>query len=237
MELWKQHLAAPDNHDATHKACQEFEKAHAGDPLLPVVRGLEEWHALRAGRTSEAMQMFEADLAAPAGSVNDGARRLAKGWLTRSDREKVAAALQSYYRKQIAYPKTLDLVLTLAKGTGEPAPPAQDRFGQPWSYQLVGFAKLPGITDQKYQLRSSLLGETSDLKTAVRLPYAAQIKATPLQVIAAPGNPEAVKFNLGGGSASMIGLGQVAGDLHLAFVGAHIVVVCDYTHWKIFPRP
>jgi hypothetical protein len=33
----------------------------------------------------------------------------------------------------------------------------------------------------------------------------------------------------------MIGAG--AGDLHLAFIGAKIIVVCDHTHWKIFPRP
>jgi len=236
MELWKKHMAAPDDHEAVVKACHEFEAAHAGDPLLPVVRGVEIWHALRVGTKVEARQMLEADLIAPAGSVNDGARRLAQGWLTRLDREQVAAALQGYYRKEIAYPKSLEQ-LTQLKLTADGMPPLHDRFGQPWSYQLTGFGRLPGFTDQKYALRSVTLGETSDFKTAVRMPYAAHIQAVPVQVMSAGGGPEAVKFNLGAGGASVISLGQAAGDLHLAFVGARIVVVCDYSHWKILPRP
>ena len=39
------------------------------------------------------------------------------------------------------------------------------------------------------------------------------------------------------GSAAVVGVGQSAGDLYLAFVGTSIVVACDDAHWKIFPRP
>ena len=77
QDLWKQHTATPDDHDALIKACGEFAQAHAGDPLLPVVRGLEEWHRLKAGQKAEWQQMLTADLALPAGALNDGARRLA----------------------------------------------------------------------------------------------------------------------------------------------------------------
>lgn len=235
LELWKQHMATPDDHEAVTKACRDFAAAHAGDPLLPVVRGFEEWHMLRAERQAEAFKMIEADLTAPAGPVNDGLRRLALGWMTRVDREQVLPALQAYYRKEAAYPKTLEQLAAHPKLKAEPQPPWRDRFGKPWDYQLTGFAKLKGFADQKYSLRSAMLGDLSDIKSAVRAPYASRIQAVPVQVIPA-GNALAVKFNLPG-SAAIVGVGQATGDLHVAFVGAKIVVVCDYTHWKIFPRP
>ena len=235
LELWKQHMATPDDHDVVIKACRDFSAAHAGDPLLPVVRGFEEWHTLRAGKQDEAFAMFEADLALPPSLVNDGARRIAFAWMTRKDRDKVAAALQVYYRKEVAYPKTLEQVAAHPKLKSAP-PPLNDRFGKPWNYALTGFEKLKGFADQKYSLRSAVLGDLSDLKSAEKLPYAERISAVPQQVIPAPGNLLAVKFNLGK-ITSVIGAGTAAGDLYLAFVGEKIIVVCDYTHWKIFPRP
>ena len=241
LELWKQHMAAPDDHETVIKACRDFSTAHAGDPLLPVVRGIEEWHTLRAGKHDEAFAMFEPDLALPPSPLNDGARRIAFAWITRKDREKVAAALQAYYRKEIAYPKTLEQVAAHPKLKSAP-PPLNDRFGKPWNYALTGFdkvkgfEKLKGFADQKYSLRSAVLGDLSDIKSAEKLPYAARISAVPQQVIPAPGNLLAVKFNLGK-TTSVIGAGTSAGDLHLAFVGTKIIVVCDYTHWKLFLRP
>ena len=230
LELWTQHIEAPNDHEAMLKACRDFAKAHPDDPLLPVVRGLEAWHQLRTDHRADALQIMAADLPAPPGPITDGARRIALGWITRVDRESVAAALQAYYRKQVAYPKSLELL------PPDPKRPANDRFGKPWNYKLTGFAKVPGFTDQKYSLQSGFLGDTSDFKAAVQLPYAARISATPAQVVAGPANLPAVKFNVAGG-APVIAVGQAAGDLYLAFVGARIVVVCDYTHWKIFSRP
>jgi hypothetical protein len=229
QDLWKQHMTAPDDHDALIKACGEFAGAHANDPLLPIVRGLEEWHRMKAGQKEEWEKMLTADLALPAGAVNDGARRLALAWLTRVDREQVAAALQEYYRKQVAYPKSLELVAA-AK------PPMNDRFGKPWVYRLTGFAKLPGFTDQKYSLQSAVLGEMSELKAAQQLPYASRIKAAPVQVVAGAGNAPAVKFNFGT-AAGVVNVGQSAGELFLAYSGTQIIVVCDLAHWKVFPHP
>lgn len=230
QELWKQHAATPDDHEAVIKACQGFAAAHAADPLVPMVRGLEAWHRLRSGRRGEALQIFAADLAAPAGPVTDGARRVAQGWMTRGDRDQAAAALQAYYRKKVAYPKSLDQLPLDGR------PPLNDRFGKPWNYKLTGFGKVPGFIDQKYSLQSAVLGDVSDFKAAMDLPYAARITAVPQQVLTLPGNTQAVKFNVAG-SAAVVGVGQASGDLFLAFVGAKIIVVCDYTHWKILPRP
>ncbi|MEI6277936.1 MAG: hypothetical protein WCQ16_00975 [Verrucomicrobiae bacterium] len=230
LALWKQHIGTPDNHEAAFKACRDFATTHPGDPLLPMVRGLEAWHLLRAGRRGEAMQIMAADLTAPPGPVTDGARRVAQGWMTRGDRDQAAAALQAYYRKNVAYPKTLEQL------PADGRPPLNDRFGKPWNYKLTGLAKVPGFDDQKYSLQSAVLGGLSDFKEALALPYAAGIAAVPQQVITAPGNNQVVKFNVAGTSV-LLGVGQSTDNLHLAFAGTKILLVCDATHWKILPRP
>lgn len=237
LELWQQHLASPDDHDAVIKACESFSIANPGDPLLPVVRGIEGWHHFRAGRTPDGLRMIEPYLSASPGPVTDSARVLTQGWLTRLDREKVATALQLYYRKEIAYPKTLEQLAKHPKIPADAQPPFNDRFGKPWTYRLIGFGKVAGFTDQKYSLQSAVLGDFSEFKAALQIPYASRIVATPAQVVAVPGSTVAAKFNLPGKSAAVVGLGQATGDLHLAFVGSQIIVVCDYTHWKVFPKP
>ena len=63
--LWKQQLATPDEHEALIKACHDYAAANAGDPFLPVARGFEEWHLLRANRRPEALQMMTAGSDAP----------------------------------------------------------------------------------------------------------------------------------------------------------------------------
>ena len=74
------------------------------------------------------------------------------------------------------------------------------------------------------------------MQSAASLAYASKITAVPQRVITMPNNTSAVSFNLGKSvSMSMVGPGQ--GDLHLAFIGAKFIVVCDHTHWKILPRP
>lgn len=236
LSLWQQHMSAPDDHEAAIKACRAFSAAHPNDPLLPVARGFEEWHTLRDGRRTEAFAMWEVDLSLPNSPLNECARRLANGWLTRADREKVVAALQAYYRKEIAYPKNLAEIAAHPKLKNEVKPPETDRFGKPWSYSLTGFEKVKGFGDQKYSLRSTVLGDLSETSAAEKLPYASRIVAVPQRVIAMPDTTIGVSFNIGK-TPSLSMLGPGAGDLHLAFVGAKIIVVCDHTHWKILPRP
>lgn len=238
LELWTQHLASLDDHEAVLKSCGSFIAANPVDPLIPVVQGIESWHEFRAGRTAEGVKLIEPYLNAPPGPVTDSARTLALGWMARMDRQKVAAALQLYYRKEVAYPKTLAQIASHPKIPPDARPPFNDRFGKPWVYQLVGFGKLAGFADQKYSLQSSTLGDLSDLKAALQVPYASRISAVPEEVIPAPGNTLAVKFKIPGkAGVAVVGVGQKSGDLHLAFVGSQIVVVCDYTHWKVLLRP
>ena len=112
VTLWTQHMTAGDDHEAVVAACRAFSATHASDPLLIVARGIEEWRTLRAGKREEAFAMYEADLTLPSTPMNECARRLAYGWMSRADREKVAAALQAYYRKEVAYPKDLVQITT-----------------------------------------------------------------------------------------------------------------------------
>lgn len=236
VALWKLHMSAADEHETVIKACRSFAASHAADPLLPVARGIETWRTLRAGNRNEALAMWEADLALPPSPMNDCARRVAAGWLSRADREKVVSALHAYYRKEVAYPKELAQIAAHPRLKINPPPPDTDRFGKPWSYLLTGFEKLKGFPDQKYTLRSMVLGDSSDLNAAEKLPYGSRIVAVPQRVIAMPDNTSAVGFQIGASSLLSL-LGPGSGDLHLAFIGTKIVVVCDHTHWKLLPRP
>lgn len=231
MALWKQHTETPDAHEAVIKACRTFESMHTGDPLVPVARGLQAWHLLRSGRQDEGVQILTSDLSLPPGPVTDGARRMAQAWMTRMDRDQVIAALQAYYRKNVAYPKTLEQLPV------EGRPPLMDRFGKPWNYKLTGLAKVPGFENQKYSLQSSTLGDLSDFKAAMALPYASQLVAVPQEVIAATGsNGQVVKFQVAGAPV-LLGVGHATGNLHLAFAGDKILAICDYSDWQVLPRP
>jgi hypothetical protein len=236
ISVWRQHLIAPDDHAVAIKACEAFVAAHPADPLVPVARGIEAWHKLRDGRRSEASAIWEADLSLPSSALNDCARRLAFGWMSRFDREKVVEALQAYYKKEVAYPKELSQISIHPGLKNGPKPPETDRFGKPWSYTLTGFEKTKGFKDQKYSLRSAVLGDLSELNAAEKLAYGSKIIAVPQRVVTLPNNTLGISFNVGSGVLlSMVGPG--AGDLHLAFVGNKFIVVCDHTHWKILPRP
>ena len=236
VALWKQHMTTTDEHESVITACRAFSASHPNDPLLVVARGIEAWRTLRTGRREEAFALYAADLALPPSPLNDSARRLASAWMTRADREAVEHALRTYYRREIAYPKELAQIASHQRLKNEPKPPETDRFGKPWIYQLTGLEKLKGLTDQRYSLRSAVLGELSDLKTAEALPYASRILAVPQRVLAMPDNTTAVSFKNGTNTA-LLPMGPGTGDLHLAFVGYKIIVVCDHTHWKLLPRP
>ncbi len=235
-KLWDEHLAKPTEHATTIAACQRFARTNPDDPLVPVVNGIEAWHHLKMGNREEAEKLLTPFLGAGTGSVMKGARQISKGWLSRFDRDKVTTALQAYYRKEVGYPEKLEEVTTLPKIPSSLHPPMKDRFGNTWKYELVGFEKLPGFANQRYKLQSPPLGETSDLKEALKTPYGKSIAAKPQQVW--DREPPLVKFaSAGKGAASAVSVGEYAGDVLLAFAGKEIVVVCNHSYWMVFPRP
>ncbi len=234
--LWKQHMTTQDDHEAVVATCRAFAGSHPDDPLAVVARGIEAWRCLRAGRREEAFALYTADLALPPSPVNDSARRLASAWMTRADMEKVEASLRSFYRREIAYPKDLAQIPSHPKFITENKFPETDRFGKPWVFALTGFEKLKGFPDQRYTLKSAVLGDLSGLKAAEALPYASRILAVPQRIVSMPDNTTAVSFKTGA-NTSLSRMGPGTGELHLAFVGYKIIVVCDHLHWKLLPRP
>jgi hypothetical protein len=236
VALWRQHMTTQDEHEAVIAACRTFTSSNPGDPLCVVARGIEAWRTLRTGRREEAFAIYAADLELPSSPLNDAARRLASAWMTRADRDKVEASLRTYYRKEIAYPRDLAQISSHPKFKNEPKPTATDRFGKPWIYHPAALEKLKGLSDQRYTLRSEVLGDLSDLKTAEALPYASRILAVPQRIVPMPDNTMAVSFK-NGTSTVLSTIGPGTGDLHLAFIGYKIIVVCDLTHWKLLPRP
>ena len=104
LELWTQHLASPDDHAGVVKSCTLYSR----QPRRPSYscRSRIRVMAWVSGRPhAEGVKLIEPDLVAPPGPVTDGARLVALGWMTRMDREKVAAALQLYIGRRSPYRK------------------------------------------------------------------------------------------------------------------------------------
>jgi hypothetical protein len=228
--VWDQHLATPNDHPAVISACRAFATANPDDPLLPVAHGILAWHLFQEQKTDEAIRLLQPYLEPKQGPVNDGARLVAQGWLTRTLRPQVMAALQAYYRKEVGYPESLAAIAAHPRIPAADHPPLNDLFGQPWDYRLVGFNKVPGFENQKYELQSPTLGASSDLTTALKVPYADGINLVPVQVW--DRNPPLVKFDTGA-----FPVGQNINGIHIAYAGRDLVIVCNHSYWKIYPRP
>jgi len=233
LELWKNHERDPSRHEDLVAQCRKFFEANPSDPLRDAAKSLEAWHLLAAGKDAEAWPIFESQ----AGSQS-AAARVAKGWLSRREMQKVAASLKLFYREEIGFPKELAEISTHPKIPAEAHPSPTDAFGTPWKYSLSGFENLPGFEsfgNQKYSLECVELGPLSDLKESLKLRYADQIKIKPVGIQPGPGGGTIVNFQAADSKGvMMMGEGQVAKGIQLAYVGQGILVVCDATHWKVF---
>ena len=234
LELWKNHERDPSRHEELIAQSRKFFEANPGDPLRDAAKSLEAWHLLVAGKDAEAWPIFESQAAQPGAA----AARVAKGWLSRREMQKVAASLKLFYREEIGFPKELAEISTHPKIPANYRPPATDAFGTPWKYSLSSFENLPGFEsfgNQKYSLECVELGPLSDLKESLKLRYADQIKIKPVGIQPGPGGGTIVNFQAADSKGvMMMGDGQVAKGIQLAYVGQGILVVCDATHWKVF---
>lgn len=236
LEIWKRHELLPDKHDDIVELCRKFAQDNPGDELLEAVRSMEAWHHLAAGRPAEAWAIYESQRSLDSTPVASAASRVAKGWLSRRDRERVVQALKAYYNQEIRYPGAISEIASNSKIPSDLHPPVTDAFGEPWAYSLSG--KIPGFEHQKYSLACSELGERSELSPSLTLPYAAHLTATPQAVIPGPGGESMIRFQDSKTNAvAMLSEGKSSQQFQLAHVGNRIVVVCDATHWKVFPKP
>ena len=250
-QLWKMQQATPGDHTALLAACQAFKQAHPEDPFVVLSETLGAWHLLKLGRTPEAVAMLEASAQRPVGPLTPGGRALASAWLTRVDRERVRHALQFYYRREIGYPKNLAELAAYEALPETLRFPPQDRWQRPWHYRLVGYRRLSGLQNQKYELQSARLGARSDLAQALAAPYAEQITLRPLGLsstapgrevvemerVPPPGAADAEEVSPRARQTAQVGVHTWTEDVLLVYVGQHIILVCDRSHWKVFPKP
>lgn len=212
--------------------CQEFKKAAPKDPLVVVVSGFEAWNYLKRGDSATAIKIFNSMLVErePATAVQRAADKMARGWLTRLDREQVVAALKRIYVLNIEFPASLEALKTLQ---GTPLPPLTDRWGKPWDYRLQSSIK--GMETQRYVLESSSLTTHSNLKKELALLYADGLQLTPVRLVA--GVKETVEFKTSDGQSAFRQLGSESSRITLAYLGANILVLSDGNHWSVTAKP
>jgi len=242
--LWQQHESSPSNHADVVAACRQFAKRNPSDSLLPVARGIEAWHLFKLGRVEEGKALLLPRPAGEGNTVQKGAGELARGWLTRLDIEQVKKCLQAYYRKEVAYPASVDDVATHPDIDKTLHPLTVDRWGARWRYRLVGFKGVPGFLDQRYEIACVKLGKTSDFREALELSYGDGIQIEPLRIAGDGAGPGSlVEFRKTGDGASterkvfVLGAGRSWKGISLAYIGDNIIVACDRTHWKVFAKP
>ena len=247
-KLWQLHMQQPDEHETVIDACKQFADDNALDAVAPVADGIRAWHLMKLKRRDEATAIMEKHLKRRSGNVNGGAVQLAQAWLSRMDFERIEAALKAYYRKEVAYPASLDLIAQHPQIPSELHPPLKDRWGTEWRYKLVGFKRLPGFENQKYDLSSLKLGRDTDVAEALAIPYADEIKINPGRIITTRANRKVLEYTLAKAASAtddtpaqatpakkkLISVGAQVGSLYLAYVGEHIIIVCDRAHWAVF---
>jgi hypothetical protein len=231
-QIWVASTNAGDDHASVVTACSDFRASSPQDPLVVVVAGLEAWRLLKMGNTREAVPLLESMVSVPekATFLQTTGAEMARGWLSRIDREKVLISLKKVYVRDIEFPASLDLIKSLKKAT---MPPFSDRWGTPWSYRLGSTIK--GMDTQHYVLESTRLGAQSDLATALALPYADRITPEPVRRL--PASADTVEFMTSTGKSAFMPPGGNAEGATFAYMGSNLIVMADGNHWRIMPKP
>lgn len=250
-QLWYQHSTNASDHEALLASCQSFTSQNPSDPFVTVGQTLSAWNLLHLGRQAEAVAILNRHIYRAGTPLEDGVASLAKAWLTRMDRERVKAALQFYYRREVKYPRSLEELYAYKPLTKELTPLRQDRWDTNWRYALIGFKSMPGLLDQKYEISSSRLGRGSDLAESLAVPYGDLIHIRPIRMLSSKQGGEVVEWMLSppssatdddatakpAGQTVALGIGSIADGPGVVYIGRTILVVHDNYHFKIFVRP
>jgi hypothetical protein len=196
-----------------------------------VVSGFEAWHYLKKGNRAAAAEIFNSMLVKGAATdIQKAGDLMARSWLSRMDREQVISALKVIYKRDIAFPASLEALTALKL---EPAPPLTDRWEKPWVYRLESAIK--GMESQRYVLESSTLGAYSRLDRALKEPYGSGLQLQPVKMINTSRN--VVEFKTSDGLLIRRQAGDQSNRINLVYLGANIVVVSDGNHWSVLPKP
>ena len=232
--VWAGHTNAATNPAAFAEACRTFKTKSPGDPLAVVVRGLEAWHLLKARQTNEAVRLLVTMITPSNDALPKAGADLARGWLTRLDRELVRAALMRVYVRDVAFPASLEAIKALK---GVAPPPFTDRWGDPWLYQLAEMRALKGFPRQRYVLEAKRLGANSDLTQALAVPYASRIQLEPVRIVTGLGAGETVEFVTPARKNIALMAGTDMDGIIFAYLGKSLIVLTDGDHWRVVPRP
>lgn len=225
--LWRLHAASPTGHTAVALAGREWLRRFPRSAARPVAQGLTAWHAARSGSTNEAAEIWEAMAAADATPIERAGAEMGRRWLSRLDRDRVAAALSSYYARHAVFPSTLQPLRELPP---ERRPPLTDRFGAHWQYSPTAFRRIAGTQGHRYDLASPTLGERSVLNAMLSKPYGAG--ATPPRAVRRVG--EAVQLEWGG-ERPVLSVGTRQGGWLVAGAIERWVVLSDGDYWFLVP--
>lgn len=234
QEIWDAQQKDPAGHAAIIQEAAAFEQHFPASPLVPVARGLAAWHMLESGDNDGAKALLGRMLAAGSGPVALIGADMARHWLTRLDREQVVAALQKVYAEDIEYPDSLAPVGELPPAT---RPPMTDRWGAAWYYTPAAFKNLQIGDRQNFVLESTKLGDNSELKKALALPYGAGFSFKPVKVMPSIGGKAVMMFQDAAGKADTLSEGAQANDLGLAYLGDSLLILSSGDYWSIQPRP
>ncbi|MEI8138500.1 MAG: hypothetical protein WCI03_01385 [bacterium] len=231
-QVWAASTNAGDAHAAVVAACREFRTKSPQDSLGVVIAGLEAWHQLKMGKTNEASALLETMLSVPENAtyLQVASADMARGWLTRLDREKVRGALKKIYARDIEFPSSLESIKALKLSS---LPPFTDRWGKPWVYRQESLLK--GMNTQQYVLESTRLGVRSDLGKALAVPYASGINIEPVRL--APGSTDTVEFTTAAGKSAFLQAGGTLNSISVAYLGGKIIVLADENHWRVVLKP
>jgi len=234
LALWGKHQQDPENHQALVQDLQAFEQSNAQSPLVAVARGLAAWHQLKAGNVEEAKRLYAGMAEGGAQPVAAAGKEMALRWLTRLDCQAVDVALHKVYAAEIEYPQTLAPVAALPSGV---RPPMVDRWGSAWSYHPEGFKQIDAGPNQTFFLQSAKLGEKSDLKKILALPYGAGIGLKPEKILPSQDGKTVIMLQGAGGIHAILAEGATAGDFSFPYFGEAIVILSNGDYWFIQPKP
>ena len=233
-QVWATHTNAPDNHAAVAEACRAYRTKAPDDPLVAVTRGLEAWHLLQSRQTNAAVRLWEAMLSSTGEPLPKAADQMARGWLTRLDRESVRAALLRVYTRDIEFPAALDAIKTLKLAA---MPPFTDRWGEAWSYRLADLRVFKGLARQRYELECKRLGAGSDLTLSLKIPYASRITFEPARILTGVGAGDSVEFSSPTRKNIALMPGTDMDGVTFAYLGRTLLILSDGDHWRVVPRP
>jgi len=241
-ELWQFHLDNVSNHVEVAAKCAEFAKVGQNYQFAVIADGLGAWHLLEAGQQTNAVKILTklAQLQ-PTSPLATAAANMGKSWLTRIDRDKIRWALKLYYRQQVEFPETLDVLQTMPPDI---RPPAKDRFERNWVYRIVNFKALKGFKNQKYELLSSTLDKKSDFTEALKEPYGASIQMKPIKIMSGSPGRETISFENTAPKKEgdkketvYVAVGSSNGNIMFAHSGQKLIVLSDGSHWAIMLKP